>query len=107
MNRRSLKVAFSIAGSCVIAIVAVLALDGLMASNRMNPVPAAQSAAAAKGFAVEPLQLTSYEATGGLFGSRAVVNYNLGEAADAGRLEVQLRRPLLSREWEVVAVAKK
>lgn len=104
---RSLKTAWSIIGCAIIAVIGVMAIDQFIAHNAMNPVPAAESAIAAQGFPVDPLHVRSFEATGGLFGSRAVVNYQRTDAGKDERLEVQLRRPLFHRDWEVVAVAKK
>jgi len=107
MNRRSLNVAFSIIGCCVIALVALLAIDGLIAVNRMNPVPAAETAAAQGGFQVDPLQLRSYDVSGGILGSSAVVRYCTGDKESAPDLEVRLRRPLLRANWQVVSVETK
>jgi hypothetical protein len=107
MKSRPLKLAASIAGSCLLVVVAVLAVDGLIAVNRLNPAPEAQSAAAAAGHNVELLQVRTVNAEGGLFGSTAVVEYRLGDADDAEQLEVRLKRPLLSPRWMVVSVETK
>lgn len=92
--------------SVVIMVVGLLSLDRMIALNYMDPTAAAQEAANKDGQDVDVIQLKGYEATGGMFGSRAVVRYYLSES-DEELLEVHLKRPLLSKEWKVVSVAKK
>ena len=104
MKRRSLKLALSIAGCCVIAVVLLLSIDALIAVNRMNPVPAAEAAAAGAGWDIDMIHLQSFNASGGPFGSSAVVTYGLGEADDLELIEVHLRRPLFSSRWDAVTI---
>jgi hypothetical protein len=107
MKRRPIKVALSVIGFGFVAVLVVLTLDAAIAVNRMNPVPAAETAAKNAGWKTETIQLKSVDASGGLFGSSAIVNYRLDENNDSEQLEVHLRRPLFSRHWMPVRVNSK
>jgi hypothetical protein len=107
LNRRTIKLAVSLAGCGIIAVVLILAIDALVAVNRMNPLPAAEAAALGAGWEVNLLRLRSVDASGGPLGSSALVKYRLSDTEDAEQLEVQLHRPILSPHWKVVSVATK
>ena len=107
MTRRSLTRIFNITACCVGAVVLLMSVDALIAVNRLDPVPAAHSGAQQAGWNVDLLQVRSAEASGGLFGSSAVVKYKLNEAESGEFLEVRLRRPLFAANWRVVSLEPK
>jgi hypothetical protein len=47
------------------------------------------------------------EASGGLFGSTAVVKYAIADAEASELRSVRLRRPLLAGHWQVVSIDPK
>ena len=107
MKRHSLKLALLITVCCMIAVLLLLSIDALIAVHRMNPVPAAEVAAAGAGWDVDSIHLRSFDASGGPFGSSAVVTYGLRDSEDLELLQVHLRRTLFSSRWDTVAIETK
>jgi hypothetical protein len=106
MNSSARKALLAL-GGCVIAVVLLLAADAVIAVDRMNPVPTADAAAAKAGWGAWPSYVRSVEASGGLFGSTAVVKYAIADAEASELRSVRLRRPLLAGHWQVVSIDPK
>ncbi|MCD8534209.1 MAG: hypothetical protein LR011_05230 [Verrucomicrobia bacterium] len=104
MKQERVKIALVVFGSCIIAVVTVLTMDAMIAVNRMDPVPAAEAAAASAGWRGSRFYIRSVDASGGIFGSSAVVKYALSDAEDAEIRAVHLRRPIFSRHWKVESI---
>ncbi len=104
MKRRQITIALSIFGCLIIAVILLLAADGMLAVNRLNPVSTAEAAVVNAGWEVNSSHLRSVEATGGLFGSSAIVKYRIGDVEGSELRTVHLRRPLFTRHWKVVKI---
>ena len=107
MKRERVKIALSVLGCCIIAVVVVLTIDAMIAVDRMNPVPTAEAAVANADWQENPVYLRSVDATGGVLGSSAVVKFALSDTEDAELRAVHLRRPIFARHWKVERIDPK